>query len=384
MQFCNVVKRNLKSLTKSQKSTKVTELRREDGTLETDTSAMANMLNEYFVNIAQELKQSQHSSVSFDSSKLEEFVFSTIDNFVTQFNIPLITVHETQKFIDNLSSSKANGAGEISVKVLKLVSPVFVQPLTRLINLSIQSGCFPTKWKMACITPLFKDGARDCRDNYRPISVLFILSKVCEKHVAASFMDYLVKTGLLYELQSAFRTGHSTESALISLTDQILFNLDEDKLSGTVFVDFRKAFDVVDHQLLLTKLHLYRVSDPSLSWFESCLSGRQQFVSIDGQRSDFLLIKQGVPQGSVLGPALFLLFVNDIPLHLTNSTVDIYTDDTTITASSHFSDLCSMTQRLNSDLDAVQRWASCNKMFINKKKNEVPFSAWKAHSCSAG
>ena len=135
---------------------------------------------------------------------------------------------------------------------------------------------------MARVTPLFKDGALDCRDNFRPISVLSILSKVCEKHVAASFMDYLVKTGLLYELQSAFRAGHSTESALISLTDQILFNLDEDKLSGMVFVDFRKAFDVVDHQLLLTKLRLYRVSDSSLSWFESYLSGRQQFVSIDG------------------------------------------------------------------------------------------------------
>ena len=115
---------------------------------------------------------------------------------------------------------------ECSVKVLKLVSLVFVQPLMRLINLSIQSGCFPTKWKMAHVTPLFKDGAQDCQDNFRPISMLSILSKVCEKHVAASFMDYLVKTGLLYEiLQSAFRTGYSTESALISLTDQILFSL---------------------------------------------------------------------------------------------------------------------------------------------------------------
>ena len=98
-------------------------------------------------------------------------------------------------------------------------------------------------------------------------------------------MDYLVKTGLLYELQSVFRAGHTTESALISVTDHILFNLDEEKLSGMVFVDYRKAFDVVDHQLLLTKLCLYRMSDPSLSWFESYLSGRQQFVSIDGQRS---------------------------------------------------------------------------------------------------
>ena len=154
--------------------------------------------------------------------------------------------------------------------------------------------------------------------------------------------------------------------------------------SGMVFVDFRKAFDIVDHQLLLMKLHLYRVSDPSLSWFESYLSGRQQFVSIDSQRSDSLLIKQGVPQGSVLGPAPFLLFVNDIPLHLTDSTVDIYADNTTITQGVHFSDLCSMTPLLNSNLDVVQRWASCKKMFINKKKNEVPFSARKAHSCKAG
>ena len=130
---------------------------------------MANMLNEYFVNVAQELKQSQTSSVSFDSSKLEEFVSSTVDNFVTRFNIPLITVQETQKFIDNLSSSKATGADEVSVKVLKPVSPVFVQPLTRLINLSTQSDCFPNKWKMAHVTPLFKDSAQNCRDNFRPI-----------------------------------------------------------------------------------------------------------------------------------------------------------------------------------------------------------------------
>ena len=107
------------------------------------------------------------------------------------------------------------------MKVLKLVSPVFVQPLTRLINLSIKTGCFPTKWKMARVTPLFKDGAQDCQDNFRLISMLSILSKVCEKLVVASFMDYLVKTGLLYELQSAFCAGYSSESTLISLTDQI-------------------------------------------------------------------------------------------------------------------------------------------------------------------
>ena len=131
------------------------------------------------------------------------------------------------------------------------------------------------------------------------MAVFQLNGNMCASHL-------FLKTGLLYELQSAFRARHSTESALISLTDHILFDLDEDKLSGMVFVYFRKKFDVVCHQLPLTKLRLYRVSDPSLSWFESYLSCRQQFVSIDGQISNSLLIKQGVPQGSVFGPALFL------------------------------------------------------------------------------
>ena len=116
-----------------------------------------------------------------------------------------------------------------------------------------------------------------------------------------------MKTGLLYELQSAFRAGYPTESALISLTDHILFNLDEDKLSGMVFVDFRKAFDVVDHQLLLTKLRLYRVSDPSLSWFESYLSGRQQFVSIDGQRSDSIYQAGGTARKCLGSRTVFVI-----------------------------------------------------------------------------
>lgn len=192
---------------------------------------------------------------------------------------------------------------------MKLVSPAFSKPLTKLFNMSISKGCFPNRWKIARVTPLYKDGPRDLCDNYRPISVLSVLSKLLEKHVAASLMDFLSNHHMLYSFQSAFRQGHSTETALIKLTDQLLFNLNNDNISGMVFIDFKKAFDVVDHQLLLDKLQLYRFGNSTLSWFTSYLSNRQQFVSIDGKISDSLLIKQGVPQGSVLGPILFMVFI---------------------------------------------------------------------------
>ena len=142
----------------------------------------------------------------------------------------MVTVEETKKLIDKLYLSKATGPDEISVKVLKQISPVFAEPLTRLFNISITKGLFPNKWKVSRVSPLFKDGARDNRSNYRSIYILHVFSKLLEMHVAGSFMDYLVINGLLYDLQSAFRVEHSTELALIKLTDQILFDLDQDKL----------------------------------------------------------------------------------------------------------------------------------------------------------
>ena len=185
---------------------------------------------------------------------------------------------------------------------------------------------------------------RDNKDNYRPISVLSVLSKLIEKHVARSLMNYLVQNGLLYHLQSAFREGYSTESALINLTDKILFNLDQDEVTGMVFVDFRKVFDVNDHHVLL--------------------------VSLEGKSSECLPLKKGVPQGLVLGPVLFLLFVNDLPLHLPNSSIDMFADDTTISACTHYSDISSLNDGLNSDLDALDEWSLQNKMVINTRKTK--------------
>ena len=170
-------------------------------------------------------------TVKFDHKKLEDHVSVKIDSFVAQYNIPRITVQETQKMIHKLSSSKATGPNVISVKLLKMVSPVFSHPLTRLFNLSIVKGTLPSKWKVARITqftPLYKDGAHDSRNNYRPISLLSVLSKVMEKHFAASFVNYLVafvKVTLLSLLWSNLQAKYC--SAWTGT-----------KLLGMIFVDF--------------------------------------------------------------------------------------------------------------------------------------------------
>ena len=148
------------------------------------------------------------------------------------------------------------------------------------INLSISTNSFPDHRQIAKVTPLHNGGARNDSNNYRPISVLPILSKILEKHVASSLPVFLSKNNLLYELQSAFRSGHSTETALIRLTDQILKNMDNDEVTSLVFIDLRKAFDVIDHELLSKKLSIYGATPSSVAWFKSYLSERKQFISL--------------------------------------------------------------------------------------------------------
>ena len=196
------------------------------------------------------------------------------------------------------------------------------------------------------VTPLHKGGQHRERNNYRPISVPRILSKIIEKHVANSLLKFLEDNNLLYDLQSAFRSGHSTETALIRITDEILFKMDNDDVTGLVFVDSRKAFDVINQNLLLMKLSVYGASPDTVALFRSYLEERRQFVKLGHKTSEPKPVSQGVPQGSILSPILFLLFVNDMPLHLNNSTIDIYADDTTLSLSTNWNNITSLTLRL--------------------------------------
>ena len=298
------------------------------------------------------------------STKLKNFVHSRL-HVDTDYNIPLLTIKQTIAIIYKISSNKASGYDGLSVRVLKKIAPVFANPLRKLLYLSISTNSFPNHWKKAKVIPLHKGGARNDINNYRPISVLPVLSKILERHVSSSLFVFLRDNNLLYELQSVFRSGHSTETALIRLTDPILKNMDDDEVTGLVFIDFRKAFDVIDHELLLKKLSIYGATISSVAWFKSYLSVRKQFISLGKTTSKQLTVKQGLPQGSILGPVLFLLFVNDMPLHFQKSTMDIYADDTNLSLSSNWKTLPLLNQSLSQDLSEVERWARENKMYLN-------------------
>ena len=238
-------------------------------------------------------------------------------------------------------------------------------------NKCIINGKFHISWKQAKVNPLFKGGAHADINNYRPISILPTLSKLIEKFMQNHLMTYLDTFDVLHQFQSGFRSGHSTETALTLMTERWLKAINEGKIVGTKIVDFRKAFGLVDHDLLLHKLALYKCVTNFLRSMTSYLKSRTQVVSVNGTNSNAGEISSGVPQGSILGPLLFLIFINDLPLVLSKNglAIDLYADDTTIYDIQ--SDLETLRSNLQESLLILQRWCRENGMLLNTEKTKL-------------
>ena len=221
------------------------------------------------------------------------------------------------------------------------------------------------------MTPIFKSGDPADVTNYRPIPVLPILSKIAERHVHNALYSFLSENDLIYIRQSGFRPRHSTETALIKVIDDLLFNLDNDRVSGMVSIDYRKAFDMIDHTLLLKKLEVYGLSTETLQWFTSYLRNRRQLVKLGDKHSNVVNVPHGIPQGCILGPLLFIVFINDLPFHVTSSTIDLYADDTTLTSCANYSSINRLEQNLNSSVAEIAKWAASNKLPINESKTKA-------------
>ncbi|MCG8049290.1 MAG: reverse transcriptase family protein [Candidatus Thiodiazotropha taylori] len=271
--------------------------------------------------------------------------------------------------IASLDTSKSTGLDSITPKILKASADIICPTLFKIINVSISSGIFPDCLKQAKIIPIYKGGPQNDPSNYRPISILSILSKIIEKHIAKHLFGYMNKYSLLHKSQSGFRKNHSCNTALINIIDKWLSEIDRGEVIGAVFFDLRKAFDIVDHDLLLQKLAVYKFKDSALSWIRSYLYNRKQCITDKTDRSSFQNVHSGVPQGSVLGPVLFLLFVNDMPLFIHDAYIDIYADDTTLHTASK--DSKTVENNLQIGTDNFKTWCLSNKMFINIEKTSV-------------
>lgn len=335
-----------------------------------DAKHIANIFNGHFTSIASKLKTSMNLLNIPNLSKLKTFILSKIQPDATTFSIPTISTKEVINYLSKIPSNKATGVDGISPLLLKIGVHEIAPSIVKLINMSLSCMTFPSRWKTAKVTPLFKAGSTADVNNYRPISVLPVISKIIERHVHESLSSYLSDNGLIYSKQSGFRKKHSTETALAFIIDTLLFNIDKNKINGLVLVDFKKAFDMVDHEILQRKLELYGFDNNSLKWFQSYLFERRQYVVINNEVSTTTFITDGIPQGSILGPLLFVIFINDLPLHI-DSRLDIFADDTTILESSMFTRVGELEEKLSASASQVDDWAKENKLPLNAAKTKT-------------
>ena len=236
-------------------------------------------------------------------------------------------------------------------------------------NLCFSTGTFPEVLKIAKVLPVYKQkGSVTESNNYRPISLLSNMDKVLEKLIYKRTYCFLSRFKILYTNQFGFRRNHSTFHTLASMCQKITDALDKGEHVCGVFVDLQKAFDTVDHEILLAKLQHYGIRDKAFSLFKSYLSDRRQFVTISGRNSAEAIIRHGVPQGSVLGPLLFLIYINDLNHAICHSAVHHFADDTNLLCVS--STLESLVKMLNLDLKFLWHWLNANKISLNASKTE--------------
>ena len=325
----------------------------ENGVLITDSLDKARIFNEFF---ATQTNLDGADNIPPDIESFQSSIY--ISNIVA-------SAQEVYSLMKNVDITKACGHDGVGNKIIQLCCEGFCEFFTNFINLSFALGKFPFQWKLANVIPLFKKDDRQLKNNYRPVSLLPSLSKICEKIVFARLYDFLLDIGFLYKYQSGFRPGDSTINQLIYIIHQIYLAFESGKEVRVVFLDISKAFDKVWHAGLLKKLEALGVRDPLLSWIESYLFNRKQRVVVEGQSSEWANINAGVPQGSVLGPLLFLIYINDLTNELISNPF-IYADDTMLFEVVENVDVSAA--NLNDDLNRISHWSNKWLVTMNPSK----------------
>jgi hypothetical protein len=256
------------------------------------------------------------------------------------------------------------GCDKVSAQLLREGAETIAPHLAFLCQLSLKYGKVFDLMKIAKITPIFKADDPNLPSNYRPVSVLSVLSKILERIVHTRLSEFF--TTILTKHQYGFRKNLNTELVLINFYQSLIDKLDKGFIGFGLFIDLKKAFDTVDHTIVLRKLARYGVCGPVLSWFKDYLSGRTQYVKVNGKKSELRKVLCGVPQGSILGPLLFIIYVNDLPDILEKLEATIFADDTTLVA--YAKDEDTLEEIANQELKVVAEWFQKNKLTFNAKK----------------
>ena len=295
-----------------------------NGTDFTEPRDICNTINDYFCSIGENLADSLKPCGQLDFKRY------CLDSVKDSMYCNPVTPDEIVKIINSFPNNKSPGTDNINSKILKEISDITATPLMYIFNLSFSSGTVPNLLKIAKVIPAYKKGERNLPGNYRPISLLSIFDKIMEKLMYRRLINFLDKNETLYKYQFGFRKNYSTIQAVLEVVDSIYQHWDDNEIIVGIYLDLQKAFDTVNHSILLQKLHHYGIRGTILEWFTSYLYQRKQFTVLQDNYSELKTVRIGVPQGSVLGPLLFLIYVNDIQYAVPNADVKLFADDTNL------------------------------------------------------
>ena len=334
----------------------------------TDHTDIANHFNHFYSNIGANL--CEKIIVDDVSLHYQDYLINPTNK---RFKFNQVSVSETLYIINKLENKKSCGNDEFSNKLIKSLKDEISEPLTIIINQSLNTGVFPDKLKVAKVKPLFKKGDKACLNNYRPISLLPTISKIFERVLYNQLYHYFNINNLLAEQQYGFRPQHSTELATIKLVDTILANMDNTKVTKTpvsIFMDLSKAFDTLSFPILLTKLAFYGISGIPLDLIKSYFTNRCQYVNYIDSDSSLTEIKMGIPQGSILGPLFFSIYINDLVKSSNMFSFLMYADDTTIYFNLEDFPNDNIEQSINNELEKVNTWLKLNALTLNVDKTK--------------
>ena len=354
------------TLSRNKKSHEMPSVFNHEGYELADSVEIANVFNTYFANIGKNLSSQIDQSDTNADYKL--YLTSPTEE---KMRFKCITTDYTMKAIEGLESKKSSGHDGISNTLLKVIKASISQSLTIIINQMLTTGIFPYAFKVSKVIPLYKKGDSSLLVNYRPISLLPTISKIFEKVIHDQLYDYFDKYNLLAEQQYGFRKQHFTEYAAVKLIDHVSKKIENGKTPTDVYIDLSKAFDTLTFDILLFKLKYYGVTDTALDLMRTYLTNRKQYVVFNGCQSDDSEIYTGVPQGSILGPLFFSIYINDLINVSNRLNFLMYADDTTIYFNLEEFEYLNRERDINTELKKVNTWLKLNKLSLNAQKTKL-------------